>query len=538
MNSHHESPSGKATLSDALDLRLKGGAAEEAIMGPIAIDAESVADHIERHRHDPEKRNKWFEALRPTWEAMDLSAGSKGALAKLQDPDCRVVMTGQQPALWGGPLLCMMKLLAATRLVADLEGRGIPAVALFWIADDDHDTGELDPGWFRSRSKVINPFPRGKVPISSLSLSEEQESATERLRAAIEAAPAASDLLKRIDDEVSSVSSPSQQFVKILQMLAPDESWLPVFPKLLRTLQWPWIERAAKDTSQFQSWVSAASDEQLAQGIPAPVKVRGGAPFFFVDSAGERVRPEKSKEYSQENLIELKDRLSADALLRSVVQDGIFEPAAVVLGVTEWCYTLQTREVRRAWQVSQPLWLPRPSLRPLEAELVEHFRELGVSVERLSPELDIANVIPSPRGQLKGLELDQAVAEILQRLKELEDGDMANPALRRRARRLSLQWQRQLEALKVAIDHGLDRDVEARRHRLRDMLQQAFPSGKEQERCRNLLDLVAWHGEEVISQAKEQITAAITRWDGAVKPWILPSLNVTCEEEDSDATPS
>ncbi len=531
-------PTDPHSLALALQLRLIGGAAAEDLMGPIAIDADDVARRISSHTYDSGRRREWIEALRPTWEAIDLSPGSRSALAKLEDPDCQLVMAGQQPALWGGPLLCTMKLLAATRLVADLESRGIPAVALFWIADDDHDTGELDPGLFRSGHQVDNPYPSGRVPISRLKMETLWRAGTEEVNTAITGAPDASAVMQLLDDCDASGDSPSQQFLRILQSVIPDEEWLPVFPRDLRRLQWPWIEKAFHESVGFQHLIRDASEEQQRRGVPAPVKMRQGAPFFFINSQGERVRPEKTEEFSAAKLLEHSDNCSADALLRSVVQDGIFEPAAVILGPTEWCYTLQTRKVRSAWKIHQPLWLPRPRLRPLEAEIVAGSGELGIGLERLLPGLDVTKVISSPRGELKGIELEKAAVGILQRLKELGDGDSSNPSLHRKARKMAQQWRQQLDSLKSAIDLGLDRDVEARRNRLRQLLDQAFPGGLESERSRNLLDLVAWHGPGVIPQAANLISSAIMRWDGSVTPWVLPALTVESKEEELDATAS
>ena len=50
--------------------------------------------------------------------------------AKLADPATRVVVTGQQPGLLGGPLYAFAKMMAAARWAAELEARGEPAVGI------------------------------------------------------------------------------------------------------------------------------------------------------------------------------------------------------------------------------------------------------------------------------------------------------------------------------------------------------------------------------------------------------------------------
>ena len=62
---------------------------------------------------------------------------------RLADPAVRVVVAGQQPGLLGGPLYCLAKTVAAARWAAALEAAGQPAVAVFWVATEDHDWAEV-----------------------------------------------------------------------------------------------------------------------------------------------------------------------------------------------------------------------------------------------------------------------------------------------------------------------------------------------------------------------------------------------------------
>ena len=58
---------------------------------------------------------------------------------RLRDPNAVAVVTGQQPALFGGPLYNLYKAVTAVRLAQALEEQtGRPHVPVFWIANDDH----------------------------------------------------------------------------------------------------------------------------------------------------------------------------------------------------------------------------------------------------------------------------------------------------------------------------------------------------------------------------------------------------------------
>ncbi|HYL06556.1 MAG TPA: bacillithiol biosynthesis BshC, partial [Thermoanaerobaculia bacterium] len=113
------------------------------------------------------------------------------ACRRLADPATRVVVTGQQPGLFGGPLLTFAKMMAAARWAAALEAAGEPAVAVFWVATEDHDYAEVANATVLTadgpRSFDLGPDPQPLLPVGMRSLSP---AVTEALRAMGEALPA------------------------------------------------------------------------------------------------------------------------------------------------------------------------------------------------------------------------------------------------------------------------------------------------------------------------------------------------------------
>jgi hypothetical protein len=89
-------------------------------------------------RLDPPARARLAPALEPLGDAPE-------RLRRILDGDGFFVTTGQQPALFGGPLYTLYKTLAAIRLADALETQlGRPVLALFWIGADDHDWDEAN----------------------------------------------------------------------------------------------------------------------------------------------------------------------------------------------------------------------------------------------------------------------------------------------------------------------------------------------------------------------------------------------------------
>ena len=63
-------------------------------------------------------------------------------LAKILPLGTAAIVTGQQPALGGGPLYTLLKTAHAVALARELTRQGRPCRAVHWVASEDHDLGE------------------------------------------------------------------------------------------------------------------------------------------------------------------------------------------------------------------------------------------------------------------------------------------------------------------------------------------------------------------------------------------------------------
>jgi uncharacterized protein YllA (UPF0747 family) len=70
------------------------------------------------------------------------SPQARAQVAALLQPGTAAVVTGQQPAYGGGPLYSLVKTAHALALARRLSAAGLPSVAVFWCASEDHDVGE------------------------------------------------------------------------------------------------------------------------------------------------------------------------------------------------------------------------------------------------------------------------------------------------------------------------------------------------------------------------------------------------------------
>src|SRR3954469_5188810 len=94
--------------------------------------------------YPPDRRKALVEALRA-------QNPDNPALEILAQPDTVAYVTGQQVGLFSGPAYTIYKALTAVRLAEESTKDGKPAVAIFWLATEDHDFAEVNHAW------VFNP---------------------------------------------------------------------------------------------------------------------------------------------------------------------------------------------------------------------------------------------------------------------------------------------------------------------------------------------------------------------------------------------
>lgn len=133
----------------------RADSAYEALTAPgLAATADFIA------RSFPEKRRRRLAEL-PGLEA--------ATRERLADPRAVVVLGGQQPGLFGGPLLASLKLHAVFAVAREVERRlRRPVVPLYWHHSEDHDLLEANRCYVPSGSEIRKLALAGLGPARAL----------------------------------------------------------------------------------------------------------------------------------------------------------------------------------------------------------------------------------------------------------------------------------------------------------------------------------------------------------------------------------
>ncbi len=327
------------------------------------------------------------------------------------------VVTGQQVALFGGPLLTLLKAATAIRKAQDATAAsGREHVPVFWLASEDHDLAEVDQIALLSKSEVETlrlglkagrPVPVGAMPV---------DGGGDDGRRALEAVlDRASELLgwAPVCDLLRACYAPGATlagaFGKLLTKVFATQGLvvMDAASREFHALGASVLRAAIERADELEEALLQRSEELVDAGYHAQVLVaRGHSMLFLIDAAvdgqtGARLPLRRTAEggwkvgarsFSSGDLLEIlkhePERLSPNALLRPVFQDAILPTAAYVGGPAEIAYFAQCAVI-----YERVLGRVTPVLPRLSATLIEP----AIAQTMAAHEVQFAQVLEAKR---------------------------------------------------------------------------------------------------------------------------------------------
>jgi bacillithiol biosynthesis cysteine-adding enzyme BshC len=455
------------------------------------------------------------------------------------------VTTGQQPGLFTGPLYAVHKALTAVALAEALAARWArPVVPVFWVAGDDHDFAEINHCAVLAADGTVRTIALRERPADAPMLPAYREpvgpDGNEAL-AALEAALPPSDFRAETVGWLRA-AYPADRSMAEAYAAAFSELLAPFGAVVCRG--WDGSLKRAAGPVVLEALRSARSlDEALAQeagrlreaGVEPPVVVGEGMSLAMVEGAGgrDRLRIAGAAFVTRRSgeRIELADleamvratpeRLSANVLLRPVVEAHLLPTVAYVGGPAELGYLRQVAPLFAHLAVPRPVPTPRLSGFIVEAKVEKTLERFGLAPADLArPEGELASAIAR-----EALPADAAAA--LAALRGALDERYA--AVREAAGRLERTLERPVETAHNQAVHAADeiekRLVAALKRNNETALQQLararanlFPDGKPQERVLTAASYLARHGRPLVAMLHEAARRHVARLLEAAPP--------------------
>jgi bacillithiol biosynthesis cysteine-adding enzyme BshC len=475
--------------------------------------------------YDPKRRGLVAEILERQNRAWGASEATIRNLARLRQ-GAQAMVTGQQVALFGGPLYAIFKALTAIKFGEELTRAGTDCVPIFWLATEDHDFAEVSGVTFYSSGSGLVPLrleanAKPNQPVSTIRLGEPVRALTEQAAKLFGSAGIASTVQSSYAPDETLGSAFAKLFTQIfakfgLIVLDPSD------PELHHVAR-PVYRAAIEKSDRILESLLARGAQIEAAGYEPQVKVTNSSTLLFCTQANERlpirrvngsfmVSGEKVRGQGLGKLIdEHPESFSPNVLLRPVVQDYLLPTVAYIGGPSEIAYFAQAGVVYQELLGSVTPILPRfsgtlidPKSRrimeqyritfPNVFEGPEHLRE-HLAQQHLPQELDVA--LEHTRRLL-----DENLASIVAQLKKLD------PTLVDAAEKSVGKMEYQLEHLrKKAAQAQLRRKEELKRHA--DHLSSTiYPNKNLQEREIAGVCFLAQHGPTLLDSIYEAIQPA------------------------------
>ncbi len=345
-----------------------------------------------------------LEAQNHAWHAGPAAIAN---IAKLRS-GARAVVTGQQVALFGGPLYTLHKAATAVRLAQDAtESTGTPHVPIFWLAGEDHDFDEIDHVDLQAADGRVQRVRLGEhegrgsgAPVGAMRLGPGIEAALAEASAVLGAGPQL-DLLRRCYRPESTFASAFAQWIATVfrdrGLIVLDAGGRAAHAMGSRVLA-----QAITDAPRLEQLLLERGAALASKGFHRQVMVKKGASLLFLVS-GEaenetHVRQPLKRSaagewtaggvhYSSHDLLKIlenePERLSPNALLRPVFQDGILPTAAYIGGPAEIAYFAQNAVLYEAILGRTTPVLPRLSATLLTARNAQAMEHDGIDLPEI-----------------------------------------------------------------------------------------------------------------------------------------------------------
>ena len=473
---------------------------------PVPRTADEWRTHAEAVRSSVSAR--WLDDLAPAIQAggraaarLSASAGGRGL----------VVTTGQQPGLFGGPLMTFAKALSARALADTLQDLlDIPVAPVFWAATDDADFDEaarvslaLEGG---ARELALEQLSPAGTPMTGVPMGVDIHHLIPLLRDACGSVVHASYLEAALAEYRESATVGDAYVALLRRVLEPLEiAVLDVSHPAVTAAAAPTMLRAAKRATAVAAAVKQRGEEITAAGYRPQVEEVPGLSIVFVNEHGTKRRLTQAE---AEQFAAGRDQwLSSTVLLRPVLERALLPTATYVGGPGEIAYFAQVSAVADALELPRPLVVPRWSTTIVEPRIRTALDQLGVTMgELVDPH--------AVEGRLARERLSQAMASALRELRSgmdtaidklgaANDGVVAGEVISG----VSREMAHRLERLERRVVAGAKRREDDLMRRIATVRGALYPHGAKQERKLGWLPFLVREGMPLV----EQMLAAATQ---------------------------
>lgn len=322
---------------------------------------------------------------------LELSPEQRTAIELLGNPHSVVVATGQQIGLLGGPMYTLYKIASAASTARDIRATlDIPAVAVFWLEDNDHDAAEASTAHLATNDGIES--------VTAWDGTDPRRPVSSRIHTASECSTIATAL--------ASLGGQYSEEVQERYRTAYHDgtAWSDAFLAILQPYLAAWgvlVVRASDVIAQgyhepilaHECTSDATLSNALARGTQAIVDAgfepqarptdvalfardAEGRQRITIDEAGVSLGNRTiTRDAFDAELLASPSTFSPTVLSRPLVQDAVLPTVASILGAAEITYHGQLREAYERCGIPMPVPLLRHGATLLDARTERSLRK-------------------------------------------------------------------------------------------------------------------------------------------------------------------
>jgi bacillithiol biosynthesis cysteine-adding enzyme BshC len=490
------------------------------------------ADTIARSRSLPRQPGEIARVIAAQQERRGAPAAARDSAARLADPATRVINTGQQAGLFGGPLFTLLKAITTMKLAAQVtKDHRVPVVPVFWIDAEDHDWPEvsgctvLDSEFAPTTVRLADLPGAGTQPIARLHLTGAIHQALEGLEAALPETEFRSEVMAALRAAYVPGRGMAESFGVFLEhVLGPHglvvyDSSDPATKPLARDV----FVRELKEPGNAARLAGRAGEALIAKGYHAQATLPDGtvSVFHLNDQrssihieggharVGETAMPAAAL---VEEAAAHPEHFSPNVLLRPLVQDTVFPTICYVAGPNELAYLGQLKEVYAQFGVPMPLMYQRATATLADSATLRFFSKSGLPLMALRAQDE------SALNQLLETQLPPTVEHSLTALSSLIEERMAAVAgavpqidatLEGAVKSTLGKLQHEVQTLHNKVIQAAKRKDETLRRQFQRAQALTFPMGHPQEREVGFVWFLNRYGPALVERLTDELPLAM-----------------------------
>ncbi len=441
------------------------------------------------------------------------------------------VVTGQQPALFTGPLYSIYKAITCIKLARRIEDRsGRCCIPVFWAASEDHDFEEAATAHFLTKKdeplsltyapkQDVSGLPMYRVPLEDW-MHEAIDTAAREARKSEQT----EEVVSFLHESAAESDSLCEWSVRLLARMFRDTPLVLFAPHLpaARALQAEAMEFEIRNPLESTRRLNAAGKALTKLGFQPQVSKSNNECNFFLEVAGRRRKvlyengrfalPEENTTYTADELLEVlatePERFSANVALRPVVQQRLFHAVAYAAGPSEVAYWGQLKGVFELFHQPMPIVYPRAQCVLTTTKLNKLLTKLGLSIADLSLPMEqlelraLRRTIQSPSYQALTAANRTIAGQFQALLTQLGDADSV---VRGMVEAAAERTESDFERIQDALARRDEDRVEAARRQITRLQQCLMPWRKPQERVYTVFSFLFEHGWGLVARLLKEI---------------------------------